>query len=289
VQALEADLGVELFDRSRRQIELTPAGQVLVGHAQHLVEAAERARLETRRAGRGEVGSLVVGYTSSIAYSGLTELLRAYRTQHPGVEIALHEGSPQSVVDATRARRMDVCFVRGPLDDPALYAERVLDEPLMLAMPDDHPLRRRRTIELRSLASEPFVLFPRERSPWFYDHLLRLCRGAGFTPRVAQQAPATDVVSLVAVGLGVAIVPESWRELRRERIIFRPLGGNLRIDLLLVRAAGETSPVVDRFLELVRRVGMPRRATARVPAPSSPRADSARTSRSRRRGSSGRA
>jgi DNA-binding transcriptional LysR family regulator len=277
VQALESDVGHALFDRSRRQIELTPAGAILVEHARRLVEATERAKLETRRVGRGEVGSLVVGYTSSIAYSGLTELLRAYRQQHPAVEIALHEASPQAVVDAIKARRMDVGFVRGPLADAALCVERVLDEPLLLAMPDDHPLRRRRIIEPASLANHPFVLFPRERSPWFYDHIIRLCRSAGFAPLVAQSAPATDVVSLVAVGLGVAIVPESWRELRRERIVFRPIAGNPRIDLLLVRSTAEPGPVSQRFLDLVRRLGMSRRTRAQ---PRSARARSAGSSRS---------
>jgi DNA-binding transcriptional LysR family regulator len=174
---------------------------------------------------------------------------------------------------------MDVGFVRGPLADAALSVERVLDEPLLLAMPDDHPLRRRRIIELASLADQPFVLFPRERSPWFYDHIIRLCRAAGFAPRVAQQAPATDVVSLVAVGLGVAIVPESWRELRRERIVFRPITDDPRIDLLLVRSTDEPGTVLVRFLDLVRRLGMPGRRRKRA-QPRSARATSSGSSRS---------
>jgi len=256
IQALERELGLTLFDRSRRQVELTTAGAVLVDHARRLLDGAERAAIDARRAGRGDVGRLVVGYPSSIAYSGLTELLRAYRARHPGVELALHEGSPQAVVDALNARRMDVGFVRGPIDEPALRSERVLDEPLLVAMADDHPLRGRGAMRLASLAEQPFVLFPRERSPWFYDLIVRLCREAGFEPRVAQQAPAVDVVSLVAVGLGVAIVPASWRGLRREGIVFRAIVGDPRTELLLCASAGEVAPAAARFIELVRKIGV---------------------------------
>jgi DNA-binding transcriptional LysR family regulator len=256
IQALEEELGVSLFDRSRRQIELTTAGGVLVTHARALLDAAERAALETQRAGRGEFGRLVIGYPSSIAYSGLTEILRAYRARFPGVELQLHEGAPQAVVDALNARRMDVGFVRGPLEEPALRNELVLDEPLLVAMADQHPLRGRGPMRLEALAQEPFVLFPRERSPWFFDLVLRLCRDAGFEPRVAQQAPAIDVVSLVAVGLGVAILPASWRGLRREGIVFRGIVGDPRTQLLLCWPKGEIAPVTTRFIETVRSVGV---------------------------------
>ena len=259
VQALEDDLGVVLLDRSRRQIELTPAGGVLVEHARRLVDAYDRATDETRRAGRGEVGRLVIGYPSSIAYSGLVHILRTFRTKYPGVEISLHEGSPQAVVDGLRARRMDIGFVRGPLDDEErLRHELVLDEPLMVAMAEDHRLCQKKTIALPTLADEPFVLFPRERSPWFYDRLIRICRDAGFMPRVMQLAPAVDVVSLVAVGLGVALVPESWRGLRREGLVFRPIEGDPRTQMFLCWSAGEASPPTGRFLEIVRRVGVRR-------------------------------
>jgi DNA-binding transcriptional LysR family regulator len=263
VQALEEEMGVVLIDRSRRQIELTPAGGVLLEHARRLVESYERAADETRRAGRGEVGRLVIGYPSSIAYSGLVHILRAFRTKYPAVELSLHEGSPQAVVDALRARRMDIGFVRGPLDDEAsLQHELVLDEPLMVAMAEDHKLCQKKSIPLPTLAEEPFVLFPRERSPWFYDLLIDLCRSAGFVPRVVQLAPAVDVVSLVAVGLGVALVPESWRGLRREGLVFRPITGEPRTQMFLCWPTGEASPPTQRFVDIVRQMGVRRRPRA---------------------------
>jgi DNA-binding transcriptional LysR family regulator len=260
IQSLEAELGVALFDRSRRQIELTAAGAVLADHARRLLAAAAAAEEETRRAARGESGHLVIGYVSSVAYSGLTEILRAYRARHPGVEIALREGPPQLQIDALKARRIDVGFVRGPLEDATLRSVPVIDEALLLAMPSDHPLRRRRRIELARCADEPFIIFPRERGQWFYDRLIRMCRDAGFTPRIAQEAPGLDIVSLVAVGLGIAIVPASWRSLRRSGIVFRPIEGDPRTELLLAWQRSEVRPVVQGFIDLVRRVGVRQRS-----------------------------
>ena len=256
IQSLEAELGVQLIDRSRRQIELTTAGTVLREHAVRLFDGVDAAMLDTRRAGRGQVGRLVVGYVSSVAYSGLTEVLRAYRDAYPDVEIALTDGAPQAQIDGLRARRLDVGFVRGPIVDDNLGWESVRSEPLLVAMAADHELRRRQRIPLSLLANEPFVLFPRERGPAFHDQLMGLCHDAGFAPRIVQLAPALDIVSLVAVGLGVSIVPASWRNLRRGGIVFRPIVGNPMTQLLMAWPAGEVSPVVQGFIEVVRRVGV---------------------------------
>jgi DNA-binding transcriptional LysR family regulator len=259
VQALEAELGVSLFDRSRRQIELTDAGRVLREHAERILSALEVARQDTQRAGRGESGVLRIGYVSSVAYSGIGELLRAYRARFPDVELHLREESPQAQVESLRARRIDVGFVRGPLRDPTLEAERVRDEALVVTMPSDHRLRRHRTLGLARLANEAFVMFPRERGPHFYDYIVGLCQAAGFEPRVVQHAPALDIVSLVAIGLGIAIVPETWRALHTRRLVFRPISGNPRAELLLAWPAGEPAPVVRSFVDVVRSVGLRRR------------------------------
>lgn len=253
IQALERELGCALFERTRRQVELTPAGEALVDHARRVFEAVDLAVHEAQRASRGESGRIVVAYPSTFAYSGLSELVRAFRLKFPQVEVVLRELSPQLQVDALRNGTIDVGFVRAPFREPGLKAELVRSEPLVAALPSGHPLATRRVIPLSALAKESFVMFPRVRGPAYFDQLMRLCHDAGFTPRIVQEAPQLDIVSLVAAGLGVALLPSSIRKIRRAGIALRPLAGAPRTELLVAWSERNTSAVLRELLEVVRR------------------------------------
>jgi DNA-binding transcriptional LysR family regulator len=254
IQTLEKELGFPLFDRSRRRTELTPAGQVFLGRVRGVFETLDAAVREGRRASTGELGRIAVGYPSSLAYAGLVELLRAFRVRSPGIELVLREMPPPDQIVAIKAGRLDVGFVRGPLEDPALASETVRIEPIVVAMPADHRLATRTRIALPDLAREPFVSFPRARGPSFFDLLMRLCHDAGFSPNIVQEAPQLDIVSLVAAGFGVALVPSSMRRAKREGLVFRPLVDAPMSALLATYRPDDRSPVLRDFLEVVRRV-----------------------------------
>ena len=259
IQVLEAELGFPLFERSRRRVELTPAGSALLARVRQVFDALDAAIHDARSAAEGESGRLVVGYPSSLAYSGLTELLRAFRTRYPAVELALRELSPGEQIDALKAGGLDVGFVRSTLDDPALGAELVRREALMVVLPADHPLAAQRSINLSALKQEPFVLFPRARGPAFFDQLMSLCHAAGFTPRVVQEAPQLDIISMVAAGFGVSIMPSSMRNFRRPGLSFRAIVGAPQVELLIVWRHQNLSPALHKFLDLVRLLGVDRK------------------------------
>jgi len=261
IQLLEAELGFPLFERSRRHVELTPAGQALLGRAHQVFAALEVAIHDARSASEGESGRLIVGYPSSLAYSGLTELLRAFRTRFPAVELSLRELSPGEQIDALKAGGLDVGFVRSSVDDPALGAELVRRESLMVVLPDDHRLAAQRTIPLAALKHEPFVMFPRARGPAFFDQLMGLCHAAGFTPQIEQQAPQLDIISMVAAGFGVSIMPSSMRNFRRPGLSFRAIVGAPKVELSIVWRHQNLSPALHKFLDLVRVLGVDRKAT----------------------------
>ncbi|MCW5834377.1 MAG: LysR family transcriptional regulator [Labilithrix sp.] len=263
IQALEGELEVALFDRSRRKVELTVAGATLLEHARRVFEAVELAKRETGRAGRGERGRIAIGYPSSLAYSGLPELLRTFRARFPDVEVALSELGPQAQIDALRAGRLDVGFVRAPLEEPGLASLLVRREPLVVALPAEHPAAVRARIPLSVLAEEPFVSFPRSRAPALFDQLMRLCHDAGFTPRIVQEAPQLDLVSLVSAGFGVAIVPSSVRHVRRAGVAYRWIVGRPKTDLRVAWKKENVSPVVRGLVEVVRRFGVQRGRAAR--------------------------
>jgi len=263
VQALETELGFSLFDRSRRRVELTRAGAVLVEHARRVFDLLDLAVRDARRAAAGKTGRITIGYPSSVAFSGLVEVLRAFRARSPEVEVAVRELPPQQQVDALVDGLIDVGFIRGPLEDVGLAAKRVRSEPLVVALPSEHRLAASRRIDLRLLARDPFVTFPRARGPSFFDMLMRLCHEAGFVPRIVQEAPQLDLVSLVAAGFGVAIVPESVRDARRPGVVFRPLAGSPRTDLFVAWRPNDGSLVLRDFLDVVDRIGVRRASTRR--------------------------
>ncbi len=259
IQLLEGELGFSLFERSRRRVELTPAGSALLSGVRHVFDTLDAAIHDARNASEGESGRLVVGYPSSLTYSGLTELLRAFRTRFPAVTIALRELPPGEQIDALKTGNLDVGFVRSSLDDPSLVSERVRSEALMVVLPDDHALCARRVIPLTALAQEPFVMFPRARGPAYFDQLMGLCRAAGFTPRIVQEAPQLDIISMVAAGFGISIMPSSMRNFRRPGLAFRPIAGAPQVELLIVWRQQNLSPALHKFLDLVRVLGVDRR------------------------------
>jgi DNA-binding transcriptional LysR family regulator len=254
IQALENELGFTLLQRSRRSVELTPAGAVLLERARVLFTDVDRAIQEARRAHTGETGRISIAYLSSLAYSGLTQLLRAFRERLPRVEVTLRELSPAAQLDALKDGVLDVGFVRGPIEDPSIAWECVRRERLLVALPSDHPLAAKKRILLSALAGEPFVTFPRSRAAAFFDSIMAMCHDAGFSPRIVQQAPQLDIVSLVAAGYGIAIMPESIREVHRPGLELRPIIGSPSIDLLAAWRMSNTSPVLRTFLEIMRRV-----------------------------------
>jgi DNA-binding transcriptional LysR family regulator len=251
IQDLEEELGFQLFERSRRRVDLTPAGDVLQERVRHLFAELERAVDDARRASLGETGRVGVGYVSSLAYSGIAPLLRDFRASHPDIEVSLRELPPQQQLDALKDGSLQVGFVRTPVEDDGVQKRCLRRERLVVALPVTHPLARRRRIDLAELAHEPFVMFPRSRGPTFFDHLITLCRAAGFSPRIVQEAPQLDLVSLVIAGFGVAILPDSMRALGRVDLALRPIVGNPTTDLSVVWRSGPTAPAVQRFLDFV--------------------------------------
>lgn len=256
VRQLERELGVELFVRARRRVELTEGGRVLLGHARAVLQRAAQAAVDVRRAARGETGALAVGVVASATYGLMPRVFRTFRARHPDVALSMAVMSTGTQVAALRAGQLDLGLARTPFGDETLVAETVHEEPVVVALPAGHPLAGRRALPLAALAREPFVLFPRDRRPGWYDFVLGLCREAGFQPVVAQDAPElSTAMALVAAGVGVTLVPASVQDLRRSGVAYRASSAPAaRTRLVALRRPGEPPPLVTRFLAVVREV-----------------------------------
>jgi len=214
IKRLEKRVGTPLFAR-RPAVALTRAGEAFLEHARRAVGAADRGVEEARRVGRGESGRLILGFAASTILSPVPLLTRRFLDERPEVDLVLREIPSARQYEALKQCEIDIAVLREPQADPEIEIAPILSESFVLALPANHRLRSTRSVGLRVVAGEPFVHFPRHVAPGLYDKVTLLCREAGFTPRVRQEALEwLTIVGLVEAGLGVSLVPASFARLR---------------------------------------------------------------------------
>jgi len=257
IRALETRLGVMLFARSRRRVELTPEGTRLLGEARRIVGQLERTVHEVRGMARGEEGRLRIGFVSLADYGVLPGLLKAFKSARPGVALSLREMLSPEQAAALAAGELDFGLLLPPVSGAAELEHVVVQrERFVAALPASHRLATLRgKLAVSALAGEPFVMVPRDIAPGLYDIVTGLAARAGISFNVAQEAiQMQTVVSLVSSGLGVAIVPGSIANLGRRGVVYRELADrHPRLDLWLAWPRSGLGTAARDFLALARR------------------------------------
>jgi DNA-binding transcriptional LysR family regulator len=256
IRRLEAQLGVTLLHRTTRSVDLAPAGEVLLVRAREILAAVDRATEDTLRAARGEFGRLAVGFTGSATYALLPQVAAALRGALPGVVLDLRgEMLTPAQVDGLLAGTLDLGLLRPPVRERELAVEVVRREPLVAVLPEAHRLAGDGTVPLEELAAEPFVVYPSHFRSVVHDAVEETCAAHGFLPRVALEVSETaTLVSFVAAGLGVSLVPESVRHMTVHGAVYRPLAQEAAgVELAVAWRRADASPVLERALEVVRR------------------------------------
>ncbi|SKC80867.1 transcriptional regulator, LysR family [Burkholderia sp. CF099] len=275
IRALEDTLGVELFARTKRSVELTSVGADLLPEVRRLLAGAEGLRPLAQSLARGEAGVLSLAFVSTADYGLLPPLLREFGARHPRVRLELLEATSDVQIDELVAGRVDAGLVIGPL--PSRYASQLswlplACEPLVIAMSTEMAARiegdaegdaasgagvaewRDEPLSLAQAGDAPLVVFPRRLAPGFYDIIMDCYGAAGLTPHIGQEAiQMQTIVSLVSAGMGVALVPQSLRNLRRTGVVYRPLREAVPAVVTgLVWRTAEVSPVLAGFIDIVR-------------------------------------
>ena len=257
IKRLEAALGVTLFERSRRKVALTAAGRVFQAEAVRTLAQADAAIRLTRRAASEEIAQLRIGFVSAALYRLLPDVLRRFRDRYPDVEIRLEERSTDAQLAGLRDGSLDIGFVHPPLRDADdLTIETVSRDRLIAAIPAAHELASAATIELAAFADSDFVLFPARQGPVLQRRIVQACRRAGFLPRIVQEAQRMHtILSLVAAGLGVSLVPEGARSLRLDGVSFVPVAGlpdDLAWELTTIRTLRTPRRHERAFMAMIR-------------------------------------
>jgi DNA-binding transcriptional LysR family regulator len=255
IRALEDELGVVLLHRTQRHVSLTHAGHAFLQEARKILAQIEQAVLTTRRAGRGEIGELAIGFISVADYNVLPVVLRDFRSQFPLVNLNLRESTTDVQLQDLAAGRIDVGFVLPPVSAPGIESESILCEPLVAALPQRHRFAAKRgPLALSALSGSPFILFPRRMAPGLYDAIVSFCRAAGFSPQVEQEAIQMQTIgSLVSAEMGVALIPQSLTNLQRTGVVYKPLRERSPMtEIHVAWRKGDDLPALKLFLELAR-------------------------------------
>lgn len=256
INQLESELGTRLLDRSPgAKTRLTASGVVFFQEAKSILNAVDAAVERTRRAARGESGGLAIGLTSSMAHGIVPELVRDFSRANPAVEIRLSELTTAQQEKALLARTLDLAFCYPPLEQEEFATQTVCSEGMVLAVPDSHPLSRKKKIELTALRREVVLTFPRPLSPGFYDLMIAAFSNASISPRIAEEATQLQtIIALVCAGLGVAVVPESMSGLARNGVVYRAFAEPMPIVRTILAWRNDSlHPVARRFVSMVRK------------------------------------
>jgi DNA-binding transcriptional LysR family regulator len=255
IKDLENELQVQLFHRIGRRIELTEAGQGFLTDTRAVLELVERAKTSAQKIARGEKGLLRIGFTSSACcHPMVPSVINDFRASHPDVELALSEGPTTYLAERLGAGHIDVAFLRpGSTEHPGLHYQILVREELLVALPAQHALAERQSIQLRELTGESFVLPPRSAEPLSHDALLTGCHGAGFRPSILREVPqAASIINMVATGYGVALIPRSMCQLKPPGVVYVPVDGPApKVSLSIGWREANRSAAVEHFISMV--------------------------------------
>ncbi|MBW8722859.1 MAG: LysR family transcriptional regulator [Polaromonas sp.] len=264
IAQLEVLLGIRLFDRTKRSVQLTAAGAALLPEARDLLARAQALPAYARASADGEAGRLRLAFVSTVGFDLLPRWVRAFREQYPKVQLELIEATGDVQLQAFERGEIDAGFMlHSPgFAPPGLASRRISQDPLVVAVPEQSELAGQTALALKDLLEQPLVIFPRRILPSLYDAIFAMYHAAGNLPRVAQEAiQMQTIVNLVSAGLGVAWVPESVRQFQRPGVVYRSVPAasprKVRVpsvpgcETSLVWAAQSANPALARFMAFI--------------------------------------
>jgi DNA-binding transcriptional LysR family regulator len=254
IQSLEEKLSLRLLERSTRAVALTPAGTLYLEDAREILTRIDAAAETARRAGTGEGARLRLAFIGALLDEGLVRLLQIFRESHPGCQIHLSDLSAGAQIEALKSGQVDGAFIGAPARKPEKEITAVTwkREPLLLALPEHHPLAASKTVPLAVLKQESWVMISRNAAPAFRQQFDTLCAGADFRPRVVQESDrVAAVLTMVAAEQGISLLPEAVSRLINTGVAFRPVKGEKpMLAHTFAYRTRNTNPALADFVQL---------------------------------------
>jgi len=254
VRRLEQLLGHRLFDRSTRGVKLTLAGQLLAERARSTIEKVHDDLEQVRRLGRGEEGTLTVGFSGSVMFTNLPAAIENYRRRYPKVELRLRELHTSALIAALLDGTLDLAFLRDGDPTDGVHMNTVMKERYVAVLSERHPLARKRSLRISDLKNEPFVLFARRMGPLAFDRTIACLEHGGLRPNIVQDAPQwPTLVSLVAAGLGVSLAPACVANIAFRGAAYREVQTASRTTIDLGAKSGSEKTLTTNFAAIARK------------------------------------
>jgi DNA-binding transcriptional LysR family regulator len=251
IKRLEQLVGHRLFDRTTRGVKLTLAGQLLADRARSTLEKVSDDLDQVRRLGRGEEGTLTVGFSGSVMFTSLPMVIESYRRRYPKVELRLRELTTHAQIPALLDGTLDLAFMRDGDPTQGIQMSNWLKEPYVAVLPKAHPLARKRSLRVSDLRNQPFIFFARRMGPLAFDRTMACCERGGFRPNVVQEAPQwPTVIRLVAAGLGVSLAPACVANVIMPGAVYRDVHSPLRTTVDLGFKLGLDRALVKNFIQI---------------------------------------
>jgi DNA-binding transcriptional LysR family regulator len=256
IRKLEEHIGCSLFTRNSRMVALTAAGETLLERSRYILRRLDEDLESVRRVGRGEIGTLTVGFIGSAMLTVLPALISSYRKRFAKVDLRLRELTTSSLVDAIRQGAVDLGFLRDAGTAEGLILETVVAERFVIALAEKHPLAKRKKISLADLKNDSLILFARELGPLAWDKTIALCETSGFRPAIVQDAPEwLTVLRLVSSGLGFSIAPACVATIKTPGVVCRELTKCPTLtNIELARRSDHLNPIMETFLAEARNI-----------------------------------
>jgi DNA-binding transcriptional LysR family regulator len=250
IQKIERELGAQLFERTKRSVAMTAAGEALLDEARGLLQRRDALPEKLQRVVQGGTGFLHVGVIGIAVLSQARDIQKRIVEEVPDVRVTWRVMSSADQVAALRSGRLDVGFLHTPIEHEGLEARRLVREAMVVALPAGHPLTRRKSLRLRDLRDQVFIIGTREQSPGDYDRLISGCNADGFSPKLDPQSQSlASFLGLVAIGVGVALTPASLTRSAVEGVAFVPVeGAGLYSEISIAWNPAQVSPVLARML-----------------------------------------
>lgn len=256
IQQLEENLGVLLFERNKRNVKLTPAGEYLKGEATQLLSQVEHIRNRTQLIHKGEEGEIKIGHPGSAIYSVIPPILTNLRLHFPQIKAKLSEVLENDLFGNLKNYQLDVAFIREPFINKNVISKVIFEEHFALVLPENHWISQENFTSLAQVKYEPFVLPPRYAGSAYYDLLVRMCEREGFMPNISHESNfGATILRLVEHNLGVSLMPISYKFSSAMRVKFIELTDiPERTHLSIAWRKNDTNPVLLNFLKVAESV-----------------------------------
>lgn len=253
IKRLEQLLGHPLFNRTTRGVTLTPAGRLLAERTRSTLEKVHDDLAQVRRLGRGEEGTLTVGFSGSVMFTDLPVAIESYRRRYPKVELRLLELSTSTQIAALLDGTIDLAFLRDGDPTAGIEMSTLFRERYVAVLPAAHALAGKRPLQVRDLRDQPFIFFTRRMGPLAFDRTIACCVKNGFRPNIVQNAPQwPTLVRLVAAGLGVTLAPACVASVILPGAVYREVHAACKTAIDLGIKAGSVSTLARNFVEIAR-------------------------------------